>query len=265
MEFSGKVVLVTGAAVGHKKGGPSIGSAIAFAFAKQGAKVAVLDILDQGAITAEHINKNKGKAIFIKANVSSTTEVINAIKIVEKTFGRLDCLVNCAASYKGKIHNNVVNTPEEDWKNVIDVNLNGYFRLAKHAIPLMLKNGGGTIVNISSMSAFKATNEFAVYDVTKAAINGLTRSLAADFAPKIRANAVCPGFVRIENSENNRSPAELKAWLDGIAKGYPLQRVCTVNEVANVVLFLASDKSSYINGQCIVVDGGRSVVSQHTF
>jgi NAD(P)-dependent dehydrogenase (short-subunit alcohol dehydrogenase family) len=93
----------------------------------------------------------------------------------------------------------------------------------------------------------------------------LTRTLAIDFAPRIRANAICPGFVRIANSEGNRSPAEIEQWIEGIARTYPLQRTCSVEEIANVALFLASDDSSYINGECIMVDGGRSVSDTHEF
>jgi NAD(P)-dependent dehydrogenase (short-subunit alcohol dehydrogenase family) len=99
--------------------------------------------------------------------------------------------------------------------------------------------------------------------VTKAAINALTRTLAVDFAPQIRANAICPGFVRIANSENDRDAEELEAWLGQVASTYPLKRVCTVEEIADVALFLASDDSTYVNGQCLVVDGGRSVADSH--
>lgn len=101
--------------------------------------------------------------------------------------------------------------------------------------------------------------------MTKAAINSLTRTLAIDFAPQIRTNAICPGFVRIANSEGNRSPEEIKQWIDGIAKTYPVKRTCSVEEIANVALFLASDDSSYINGQCIIVNGGRFVSDTHEF
>jgi NAD(P)-dependent dehydrogenase (short-subunit alcohol dehydrogenase family) len=148
---------------------------------------------------------------------------------------------------------------------VIEVNLNGYFRFAKYAIPLMLQSGGGTIVNISSGAAFKVLKNFSVYPVTKTAINALTRTLAIDFAPRIRANAICPGFVRIANSEGNRSPEEIEQWIEGIAKTHPLKRTCSVEEIANVALFLASDASSYINGECIMVDGGRFVSDTHEF
>jgi NAD(P)-dependent dehydrogenase (short-subunit alcohol dehydrogenase family) len=185
--------------------------------------------------------------------------------MTRERFGGLHCLVNCAAGYEGDIAKSVVDTPEEDWKRIIDVNLNGYYRFAKYGIPLMLESGGGSIVNISSVEAFVALPNFAVYSVTKGAINALTRVMAVDHAPQIRTNAVCPGFVRIANSERDRSPEELEKWLGGIAKGYPLKRVCTVEEIAGVVFFLASDESSYINGECLTVDGGRTIADRHEF
>jgi NAD(P)-dependent dehydrogenase (short-subunit alcohol dehydrogenase family) len=261
-----KVALVTGGALGYKTGGLSIGSAIAFKLAAEGVRVVVVDILaEMGQRTADKIREKGGSSVFVKCDVSKTDEVKQAIEITEQEFGGLHCLVNCAASYEGDIFKNVVETPEADWQHVIEVNLNGYFRFAKYAIPLMLQSGGGTIVNISSGAAFKVLKDFSVYPVTKAAINALTRTLAIDFAPQIRANAICPGFVRIANSEGNRSPAEIEQWIEGIAKTYPLQRTCSVEEIANVALFLASDDSSYLNGECIMVDGGRSVSDTHEF
>jgi len=261
-----KTALVTGAALGYKNGGPSIGSAIAFKLASEGASVVVVDILEEmGQRTVDRIEENGGTGLFIRTDVSKTDEVKRAIEITKQEFGRLHCLVNCAASYEGDISRNVVEISEKDWRHTIDVNLNGYFRFAKYAIPLILQSGGGTIVNISSGAAFRVLKNFCVYPVTKAAINGLTRTLAIDFAPQIRTNAICPGFVRIANSENNRSPEQVEQWIAGIAKTYPLKRVCTVEEIANVALFLAGDDSSYINGECITVDGGRFVSDMHEF
>ena len=266
MKLKNKVALVTGAALGYKNGGPSIGGAIAIKLASEGAKVVVVDLNEKmGQKTTDTIIQEGGNSIFIKTDVSNSDEVKKAVKTTKEKFGTLTTLVNCAASYEGDIFHSVVDTPEKDWKKVIDVNLNGYFLFAKHAIPIMLKDGGGTIVNISSMAAFNVVPNFAVYPVTKAAINSLTRVLATDHAPKIRANAICPGFVRIANSEKDRSPEKLKEWLDDIAKGYPLKRICTVEEIANVALFLSSDDSSYINGECIKTDGGRSIADTHKF
>jgi NAD(P)-dependent dehydrogenase (short-subunit alcohol dehydrogenase family) len=266
MKMKNKTALVTGAALGYKKGGPSIGSAIAFRLASEGASVVVVDILEEmGERTARKIRENGGTSLFVRTDVSKTDEVKRAIKIAKQSFGALHCLVNCAASYEGDIAKNVVEISEKDWNRTIDVNLNGYFRFAKYAIPLMLQGGGGTIVNISSSAAFQVLKNFSVYPVTKAAINAFTRTLAVDFAPQIRANSICPGFVRIANSENDRSPEEMVQWLEGIAKTYPLKRVCSVDEIASVALFLACDESSYINGECIMVDGGRFVSDTHEF
>lgn len=257
-----KVALVTGAALGYKNGGPSIGSAIALKFASQGANVVVVDILEEmGQRTVDKIRENGGDGIFVRTDVSKTDEVKGAVEVTRQKFGKLHCLVNCAASYEGDISRNVVEIPEEDWNHIIDVNLNGYFRFAKYAIPLILESDGGTIVNISSVAAFKGLRNFCVYPVTKAAINSLTRTIAVDFAPHIRCNAICPGFVRIANSEGDRTPDEVEEWIADIAKTYPLRRVCSVEEIADVALFLASEESSYINGECIMVDGGNFVAS----
>ncbi len=266
MKLKNKVALITGAALGYKDGGASIGSSIAFRFAKEGAKIVVVDILEEmGKRTVQIINETGGTAIFIKADVSKTEDVKNLIQSTEDRFNQLNCLVNCAASYEGDIFHNVMDTPEKDWENIININLNGYFRMAKYSIPLILKSGGGSIINISSNAAFHVTKDFCVYPVTKAAINSLTRTLAVDFAPKIRTNSICPGFVRIANSENDRTPEELQEWIDGIAKKYPLKRVCSVDEIANIALFLASNEASYINGQSLSVDGGYLISDTHDF
>ena len=129
----------------------------------------------------------------------------------------------------------------------------------------MQKSGGGAIVNISSIESHMVLPNFSVYSVSKAAVDALTRSLAIDFAPTIRTNSVLPGFVKIANSENDRSPEQLEKWYASIAKQYPMQRVCEVEEVAHVVAFLASDQASYINGQSIVVDGGKMIADLHEF
>lgn len=261
-----KVALVTGAALGYRAGGPSIGSAIAFRLASAGASVVVVDVLaEMGQRTADRIAETGGTALFVRTDVSQSDQVVRAIEVARREFGALHSLVNCAATYEGDIARNVVEISEEDWIRTIDVNLNGYFRFAKYAIPLMLQSGGGAVVNISSAAAFRVVKDFSIYPVTKAAINALTRTLAIDFAPHVRANAICPGFVRIANSENERTADEVEAWIGRIAKGYPLQRVCTVDEIARVALFLLGDDASYVNGQCIVVDGGRSLADAHEF
>lgn len=259
-----KVAIVTGAAMGYKRGGPSIGGAIAIRLAKDGFKIVVVDLLKTGNNTVEIIKKNGGEAVFEKADVTNTTDVKKVVKKASE-LGNLTCLVNCAAKYPKGMFKNLADISEEDWNTVIEVNLGGYFKVAKYSIPEILKSGGGTIINISSIASISSIKNFGVYSVSKAAINALTRSLAVDFAPKIRVNAICPGFVRIENSENNRSPEDLKKWYQEISRQYPLGRVAEVEEIANVASFLASDQSSYITGQSIIVDGGKTISDSHDF
>lgn len=266
MKLKNKVALITGAALWYKNGWPTIGSAIAFKLASEWAKIVVVDILEEmWKLTAETIIKKWGDAIFIKTDVSNSYEVKNAIQITKEKFGALHCLVNCAASYDGNIFHSVIETSEEDWMKVFDINLHGYYRFAKYALPLILESWWWTIVNISSIASSKVVPNFAVYPVTKAAINWLTRVLAVDHWPLVRTNAICPWFVKIANSENNRSPEELEKRYDSIAKEYPAKRLCSVEEIANVACFLSSDDSSYINWECINVDSGRSINDAHDY
>jgi len=260
-----KTAIVTGAALGYKSGGSSIGGSISIQLALDGYQVVVVDLGEMGNKTVELIEKNGGKAKFIKADVTNSEEVKQIIEITKKEFGGLNCLVNCVARYGSGMSKNVADITEDEWEQTLNVNLNGYFKMCKYSIPAILESGSGTIVNISSSSAFSALPNFSVYSVSKAAINALTRTIAVDFAPKIRANVVCPGFVKIANSENNRSPQELQDWYKDISKQYPMRRVCETEEIANVVSFLASDKSSYINGQEIIVDGGKTIADSHDF
>lgn len=260
-----KVAVITGAAMGYKAGGPSIGGAISIRLAKDGYKIVVVDLGEMGQKTVDIVKKNGGEGTFVKADVTLTNDVKKVIQITKEKYGGLDCLVNCVARYDSGMAKNVAEISEEEWEKTLNVNLSGYFKMCKYSIPLILESGGGTIINISSVGSLMALPNFSVYSVSKAAIDALTRTIAVDFAPKIRANAVLPGFVRIANSQNNRSPEELERWYKDISKQYPMKRVCEVEEIANVVTFLASENSSYINGQTIVVDGGKTISDSHEF
>jgi NAD(P)-dependent dehydrogenase (short-subunit alcohol dehydrogenase family) len=261
-----KVAIVTGGAMGYKDGGPSIGGEIAIRLAKSGYAVLVVDMLDAGKWTVEKIVKeNKGEVLFMQGDVTDSDFVQTVVSKAKKEYGGLTCLVNCVARYGKGMAKSVTEITEVEWSLTLDVNLGAYFKCAKYAIPLILESGGGSIVNISSYASFASLPNFSVYSVAKAAIDGLTRSLAVDYAPQIRTNSVCPGFVKIANSQNDRSPEELKRWYAQIAKQYPMRRVCDVNEIASVVNFLVSDEASYINGQSIIVDGGKSVSDFHEF
>ena len=260
-ELSNKVAIVTGAAMGYKDGGPSIGGAISIRLASDGYKVVVVDIGDMGERTVDIIKENNGEAIFIQTDVTITDEVKKIVQATKEKFGGLHSLVNCVARYSDGMAKNIVEIKEEEWSETLGVNLNGYFKMAKYSIPLMLESGGGTIVNISSRGSLQSGPDFSVYSVSKAAVDALTRTIAVDFAPEIRANAVLPGFVKIANSQNDKTPEQLEKWYRNISKLYPMKRVCEVEEIASVVSFLSSKESSYINGQTICVDGGIGILS----
>jgi len=261
MEKTDKVAIVTGAAMGYEAGGPSIGGAISIRLASDGFKVVVVDTLDMGQRTVEIIKENGSEAIFIKADITITDEVKNIVQTTKRNFGGVHCLVNCVARYSDGMSKNVAQISEDEWGKTLEVNLGGYFKMTKYLIPLMLESGGGTIVNISSGDSLQSGINNSVYSVSKAAIDALTRTIAVDFAPEIRANAVLPGFVKIANSQGSRTPQELEKWYQNISKLYPMKRVCEVAEIASVVSFLSSEESSYINGQTISVDGGIGILS----
>ncbi len=260
-----KVAVVTGGAMGYKTGGKSIGGAVAVGLARDGYKVVVVDLAETGQKTVDTIKESGGEAIFIKADVTDAADVKKIVETIKEKYEGLNCLVNCVARYGLGMAKDVADITEEEWSQTLNVNLNGYFLMAKYSIPAMLASGGGSIVNISSIESFVSLPKFSVYSVSKAAIDALTRSLATDFAPEIRTNSVLPGFVKIANSENNRSPEELDKWYQQVSKQYPMKRVCEVEEIASVVSFLVSDKASYINGQSIVVDGGKTIADVHEF
>ena len=260
-----EVALVSGGAMGYKDGGPSIGGAIAQRLAKDGFAVAVLDEGEMGQKTTDIITSNGGKAIFIQADVTNTEQIKKAVERVRAELGGINCLVNCVARYSPGMAKNIVDISEEEWEATLNVNLNGYFRMIKYSIPAILSSGGGTIINISSIESHVALPQFSVYSVSKGAIDAMTRTLAVDFAPQIRTNSIVPGFVKIANSENDRNKEKLEKWHSGIAEQYPMQRLCEPDEIASVASFLAGKDASYVNGQSLVVDGGKLIADMHEF
>jgi NAD(P)-dependent dehydrogenase (short-subunit alcohol dehydrogenase family) len=249
--FEKKVCLVTGA-------GSGIGAATALAFAKEGANVVVADVNEEAAKeTVSKIRKEKGKVIFIKVNIAQQDEVKKMIAAAVKRFGQLDCAVNCAG-IAGKLSLPVHEYPEDEWVNMININLIGTYYCVKEEITKMLKNGGGNIVNVSSAAGLLAQPFNSPYAASKFGIVGLTRTAAKEYATQnIRINAICPTAIETPMIMHGRrklaqNPEALEA-----AKNYQaMKRMGQPEEVADVILWLCSDQASFITGHAMPVDGG---------
>jgi meso-butanediol dehydrogenase / (S,S)-butanediol dehydrogenase / diacetyl reductase len=247
-KLENKVSLITGAASG-------IGAATAKLFAAEGATVIVVDIDESnGRRVAEEIG---ARGIFHKANVSEPLEVEAMVKLAVDRFGRLDVLHNNVAT-AGAVAP-VGDMPIEAWQHAIAVSLSGVFYGMRFALPQMVAQGGGVIVNTASVSGLAADYMLGAYNAAKAGVINLTRTAAIEYARKnIRVNAVCPGSVA--------TPPLLRAIGDGegrrlLEDHHPVGRIGLPEEIARVVLFLASEDSSFMTGSIVVADGG---ISAHT-
>ena len=247
MNFKDKVVLVTGA-------GRGIGKAIALAFAREGAKVAVNDINpDSCEATANQINSGGGEAAAFHADVSNKLAVQAMLIDLEDRWGRVDVLINNAGV---EPHKPIVQLDEWDWTRTIDVNLKGAFICSQSAGRMMIKQGGGVIVNIASIAGRAAgLRDRSAYVASKTGLIGFTKECAREFAAhQIRVNAVCPGVIITEMTAHLRdNAAQMQKWLEDI----PLGRLGEPDDVTGLVLFLCSDAARYITGQAINVDGGK--------
>jgi NAD(P)-dependent dehydrogenase (short-subunit alcohol dehydrogenase family) len=248
-----KVALVTGAADG-------IGAATAELFAEEGAAVVLGDIDAQGGTAVrDRIVAAGGRAVFVRADVSREQDASLLSQAAAGHFGRLDILVNNAATFVLK---GVEATPD-DWRRVLDVNVIGTSLVTRAAVPLIASSGGGAIVNLASISSFVAQPHFVTYSATKAAVLQMTRNLALDLAPqKIRVNCVCPGTIltRASRDHMERTGQSLDDFLATEATKHLLNRVGTPREVAFAILFLASEEASFITGTHLMVDGGYTAI-----
>lgn len=244
--FKNKVVLITG-------GGSGIGRSTALAFAKEGAKVVVADVVDtRGNETVQMINDTGREAIFIKTDISRPADAENMVKVAVETYGRIDILFNNAgiAGYPVRLAELSV----EDWDRVIDINLKGVFLGSKYTIPVMLEQGKGVIINNASSSGIIPIPRVSVYAAAKAGVIQLTKAMAIEYGGEnIRVNCICPGFIETPMTSIIIPP-------DSESRDYshlwPLTKPGNPEDIAKAALYLASDDSSFVTGTSLVVDGG---------
>ncbi|MCD5414844.1 MAG: 3-oxoacyl-[acyl-carrier-protein] reductase [Clostridiales bacterium] len=244
LELKGKNVLVTG-------GSRGIGRAVALLLAKEGANIVINYARSetQAQEVVDEIEKFGVRAIALKANVANAKEVDEMAKIIETELGNIDILVNNAGITKDNL---LIRMKEEDWQDVINVNLTGVFICTKAFARKMIKQKYGKIINISSVVAVVGNAGQSNYCASKAGIIGFTKSIARELGGKgICVNAIAPGFIQTDMT--SVLPEKVK---EDMSKQIPLKRFGTDEDVANLVLFLASEKSNYITGQVIHVDGG---------
>ena len=249
MRLEGKTAFITG-------GSEGIGKATALLFVKEGANVGIM------ARTQENLDKviseaeGPGEIVAYKADVSVSDEVENAVNDFYGKFGRIDILFNNAGILEG---GTVVSTSEEVWDRTMDINVKGVYLTSKFVIPFMAKHGGGSVINNSSVLGMVGMENCMAYNASKGAIRQITRSMALDHASEnIRVNSVCPGYIKTKmDVEFMGNPPDAEEQLDKIAADMiPLVRRAEPEEVAQSVLFLASDESKYMTGSDLVIDGG---------
>jgi meso-butanediol dehydrogenase / (S,S)-butanediol dehydrogenase / diacetyl reductase len=237
-----KVAVVTGGARG-------IGLAIGQHFLAKGYKVALLDI-DKKTLAKTKAELNSSSVITLECDVSKPKHVKEAIGIVAKTFGRIDALVNNAGV---AIFKPILEVSWEDWRTVMDTNLDGAFLCTQACAKVMLKTGGGAVVNIASISGLRASTLRVAYGTSKGALIHLTKQQAAELGDVgIRVNCVAPGPVLTEMAKLVHSTSIIKDYFDAI----PLNRYGTQEEIADAVVYLCSEQASFVNGQVLAVDGG---------
>jgi NAD(P)-dependent dehydrogenase (short-subunit alcohol dehydrogenase family) len=247
-EFQNKTALVTGGAMG-------IGGAVAKLLAQRGAKILIVDRAEnEGLKTVSEIKAVGGDAEFFKADVSNIQNCADAVNKVIELYGGLDIVSNNAGIQR---YGTVESTPENEWDDVMNINLKSVFYICKYSIP-HLRKSKGNIVNMTSVQAFATQRGVAAYTTSKHALIGLTRSMAIDFARDgIRVNCVAPGTVDTPMLKFAASlDPDPESVYETCRNMHPLGRIAEAEEVAEVVAFLASEKASFVTGACYQVDGG---------
>lgn len=247
MLLEGKVALITGAASG-------IGRATAQLFARQGARIVAVDINESGCEeTVQLIRTSSGEALSVPADVGEMEDVRSAVEAGLSQYGQLDIVHSNAAAYK---MGSATEISERDWDRTLAVCLKATWMLAHCALPRMLSQGGGVFVTTGSDHSVRSYAQYTAYDAAKGGLLALTRSLAADYAPTIRVNAILPGGV-LTGLWEDVSEADRQR----IAQKIPLRRIGRPEEIAQAALFLASEMSSFMTGAYVSVDGGATGIA----
>jgi NAD(P)-dependent dehydrogenase (short-subunit alcohol dehydrogenase family) len=246
--LDGKVALITGAASGQ-------GRAASVRFAEHGARIAVVDVDDEGAAgTAGLVERAGSKAVAIHADVSRRVDNDAMVRAAVEAFDRLDVLYNNAAI---QMSGRLVDTTEEQWDVTIATNLSAIFWASRAAIPHLLEDGGGSIINTASVLGLIGSEGYAAYGAAKAGLVALTRQIATEHGPSVRANVIAPGSIdtpRFRKVVAGMDDGE--GFVEGLLDNIPLHRLGTAADVAGIALFLASDLSAYTSGAVIPCDGG---------
>jgi NAD(P)-dependent dehydrogenase (short-subunit alcohol dehydrogenase family) len=249
--FTGKVAFVTGAANG-------IGRAAALAFAHEGASVVVADVSEQGnQETVRLIEEQGGQALAVRCDVTRAEDVKAALDKTVKAFGRLDFAFNNAGVEQKKL-TPTAELDEEEWDRILNIDLRAVFLCMKHEIPLILKQGGGAIVNTSSGAGVIGIKGNPAYTAAKHGVIGLTRSAALDYAAQnIRVNAVCPGYI--DTPMMGRFTGDTAEGRAKVIAEEPVGRMGKPEEIAAAVVWLCSDAAAFVVGHAMVIDGGQTV------